>query len=190
MLTITILASVFQRKTILPVSLMISLLIIAANVYYFMRRKKSLKYKLFSSIIVALNCVFPIFYVFCTVYYTKFGFKSMALQYLLPFLIITFFAVLVNVALNKRSIFRKSRKSTVISGSAFGVLAFLIGRKMNTMLSSALTEDQHFLTVAFLILLLMCVVVSAVFIDMLRYYYFTKLEKQGLVTDDILKAEE
>jgi len=68
-------ASFFQGKNVFWLSITISALIIAANIYYFMLRKKSLKYKLFSSSIVALNCVFPVFCVFCTVFYTKFGFK-------------------------------------------------------------------------------------------------------------------
>ena len=139
---------------------------------------------------VALNCVFPVFYIFCTVFYTKFGLKSLMLRYILPFLIITSFLLTINAVLNKKGVRFKARKAAVIPSCIFAGTAILIGRKMNEEFSSTLSEDNHFLVIAFLVLLLICFVVPGVFDDMLRCRCFTKLEKMGVVTEEILKAEE
>ncbi len=183
-------ASFFQGKNVFGLSITISALIIAANIYYFMLRKKSLKYKLFSSSIVALNCVFPVFCVFCTVFYTKFGFKSLMFRYILPFLIISSLMITANVTLSKKEVRFKARKYAVIPSCILAGAGILIGKKINEALSSRLSENHHFLVIAFLVLLLICLVVPDIFNDLLRYHYFAKLEKMGLVTEDILKPQE
>lgn len=190
LLAVMNIASLFQGKTVFWLSITISALIIAANIYYFMLRKKSFKYKLFSSAMVALNCVFPVFYVFCTVFYTEFGFKNLMFWYILPFLIITSFLIAVNVALNKKGVRFKAGKYAVIPSYILAGTAILIGRRINEALSTTLSENHHFLVIAFLVLLLICLVVPGFLDDVLRYYCYTKLEKQGLVTEDILKPTE
>jgi hypothetical protein len=94
------------------------------------------------------------------------------------------------VALSKKGAYSKSKKNSLISCCELVVIGVLIGRKINMGISSVLNENQHFWVVAFVVLMLMSFVVPAVFVDVLRYYYFTKLEKMGLVTEDILKPDK
>jgi len=98
--------------------------------------------------------------------------------------------ITANVTLSKKEVRFKARKYAVIPSCILAGAGILIGKKINEALSSRLSENHHFLVIAFLVLLLICLVVPDIFNDLLRYHYFAKLEKIGLVTEDIFKPQE
>ena len=49
---------------------------------------------------------------------------------------------------------------------------------------------MHFIVIAISMLFVGCITFSIAVLDLWRYYYYTKLEKMGLVTEEILKPVE
>ena len=174
------------------ISAIIMLFILVADVWYlFVLLKKALrKHKLFLRPIIFLNCVAPIFYVCSLTFYDIFGFKKLLLYYILPFLAISFVLIIAGFVMFRRTTRKKSVASySLLCGVLFGFGA-LISRKTNELMTENLSENAHFLAIAVLVLLANGFTFAVAFFDLLRYYYFTKLEKMGLVTEDILKPKE
>ena len=173
------------------VSLLLSLVVLVLDIWYsFLLSKKALKYKLLFRPIIILNIVVPLFYISCLIFYGTFGLKNFLLYYFLPSFVWTIPAVLVNFLLISGKIKSKSKAKVSFIGCALGGTAVIVSRKMNDVMSAILSEDAHFLIIAFLVLILNCFMFLVTFADAMRFYYYIKLEKLGLVTEDILKPKE
>jgi fructose-specific phosphotransferase system IIC component len=110
--------------------------------------------------------------------------------YLLPFFVVFCIFVVVGFMIIR---INKERKSTASYSLLCGVLlgmSVLISRKVNEIMVENMSANMHFLVIALLTLLVNGFTTSVMFFDVIRYYYFTKLEKMGLVTEDILKPDK
>ena len=179
-------------KALFAISVITSIIVILINIYYFVIRNKSLKYSLISGIVMAVDLIFPFFFLFCISYYETFGLLNFVLLYFLPFLLISFSMFMTNVILIKRKNSGKPKRKTSIafSGSILAGATIFLSRGINLFLSTTVSENLHFLLIAYIMLLLMCIVFSGSLFDLLCFYYYIKLEKLGLVTEDVLKPEE
>ncbi len=173
-------------------SAVILLFIFVTDIFYLFTLVKNPlpKYKLFLRPVIFLNCIAPLFYINCLTFYDLFGLKSFLLYYIFPFFVISFAIVAIGFAVISRGIRRKSKDSYSLLCGILSGLSVLISRKTNELMAEKLSENIHFLVIAVLMLLLNCFTLSIVFFELLRYYYYTKLEKMGLVTEDILKPEK
>lgn len=179
-------------KIMFVFSIITSIIVIAVNFWFFVIRKKSLKYNLLLGMVIILDYIFPLFYLICISYYEMFGFKYLVLLFLLPFLITTLLLFWIGIIFMERKMPVKAKTKTfaAILSSISGGLAILISRNVNDFLSITVSENLHFLLIAYPFMLLVGLIFAAVPFDLLRYYYYTKLEKMGLVTEDILKPEQ
>jgi len=172
------------------ISVLVLILIFAVDLcYLFCIRKRTLKYNLLLIPIIVLNTVVPLFYITCLSFYDSFGLRNLMLYYILPFAVLTVFIVLTGISANKRKICRKSQSPVVLSGSAAGAAAFFISHKISKLMATTLSDTVHFIIIAVSMLLLSCFMFSVAFFDLLRYHYFAKLEKKGLVTEETLSKK-
>ena len=174
------------------VSVVVLLFILVSDVFYFFAMfKNSLpKYKLLLMPVILSNCVAPLFYICCLIFYNIFGLKSFLLYYFFPFFAISFAFIAVNFGKSLRAIRQKSKASySLLCGILLG-LSVWISRKANKLMAEKMSENAHFVVIAISMLLVGGIAFSIAVLDLWRYYYFTKLEKMGLVTEDILKPDK
>lgn len=188
MLLIIFFSGNWMGNALKVVSLFVITLILLLNACYFFfsGRKNSVKYKLLIRPVVSMNVVFPLFYACCIKFYDIFGLKRLLLYYVFPIAVLTLFFVLIA----KTKTYSNSKTSSIFPVCFASGITFGIGHRLNSLMSEKLSNTMHFVVIAILMLLSSCFLFSIAVLDLQRYYYFTKLEKQGLVTEDILKAEE
>ncbi len=120
--------------------------------------------------------------------------KNMIPTFILSVFIPVCLVVLYSLLLKRsESVFRQKRKITYISISHYvtGVAAggrLLAGLMLNEY-GQLVAERTIYFIIMYIFLFSMFVMSTGV-LDLQRYYYFTKLERLGLVTEEILKADE
>ena len=134
-------------KALFAISVITSIIVILINIYYFVIRNKSLKYSLISGIVMAVDLIFPFFFLFCISYYETFGLLNFVLLYFLPFLLISFSMFMTNVILIKRKNSGKPKRKTsiAVSGSILAGATIFLSRGINLFLSTTVSENLHFL---------------------------------------------
>ena len=154
----------------------------------FIRKKSPLKNKLIVGAISScvVTCLFAFFFV-------SFFENNLVLYYVLMALIPLLLAIFNAFRLNRPTLFfRKKTSIKMISISKVqgqNALGKLILGVIVVCFGNFISEKLFEILLIGTIIFVMCFMPTGL-LDLQRYYYFTKLEKLGLVTEDILKPEE
>ena len=161
----------------------------------FLRRSSPIKNKFIVNFTDSCNMFFIVAF-FCTAIHYELNLPENNLIFL--FVLSVFIPVGLAVVYSKllkrpETVFRKKTKITYdsvshyVAGSAVAgrFVVGLIVKEYGHLISE---RALHLAIIDFLMFVMFVMSTSA--LDLQRYYYYTKLEKMGLVTEDILKPEE
>ena len=178
----------WQGTLMRAVSLLVILLLLALNLCYFFcpDRKKSLKHRLLIRPVACANIVLPLFYACVIAFYDRFGVINLILLFILPIAVLTALFYLFG----RKKACKKTKAQGALAASVTVATTFFVVRGLNSLMSENLSDMAHFIIIAVSMILVSGLICAIVILDLQRYYYFTKLEKAGLVTEEILKPDE
>ena len=155
--------------------------------FVLLRKNVHLKYRMILSTMLYVVLTMGLFLMSVYIYHATLS--SVFLLLYLPVPGIAIVMMIVNAILlkKKKKLFEKKAVIAPIA-VGFGSTA-LLRRKVSKTLNENLSEGQMQLLMTCLVLVL-CYGMSLGLIDLQRFYYYNKLEKMGLVTEEILKSDD